>query len=63
MFLTDPAVAAVSQRHRPMKSIVGMSAAALIVLLQLAAVAAWPSEAELHLAPAEGPAFGDARPA
>ena len=47
-----------------MKSFLGLSAAAVLVLLQLAAVAAaWPSEAELHLAPVDIPAFGDARPA
>jgi hypothetical protein len=34
------------------------------VLLQLAVVAAaWPSEAELHLAPVDHSAFGDERPA
>jgi hypothetical protein len=46
-----------------MKSIIGLGAAAVLVLLQLAAVAAWPSEAELHLAPVDSPAFGDERPA
>ena len=46
-----------------MKSVMGLGAAAVLVLLQLAAVAAWPSEAELHLAPVESPAFGDERPA
>ena len=44
-----------------MKSILGLSAAAVLVLLQLAAVAAWPSEAELHLAPVDSPASGDER--
>ncbi len=46
-----------------MKSVFGLGAAAVLVLLQLAAVAAWPSEAELHLAPVDSPAFGDQRPA
>ena len=46
-----------------MKRIIGLGAAAMIVLLQRAAVAAWPSEAELHLAPVDGPSFGDERPA
>jgi hypothetical protein len=46
-----------------MKSIIGLGAAAVLVLLQLAVVAAWPSEAELHLAPVDNPAFGDERPA
>jgi hypothetical protein len=45
-----------------MKGIIGMTCAVLIVLLQLAAVAAaWPSDAELHLAPVAP--FGDERPA
>jgi hypothetical protein len=44
-----------------MKRIIGMAAAAIIVLLQLAAVAGWPSEAELHLAPVESPSLGDER--
>jgi len=46
-----------------MKSIIGLGAAAALVLLQLAVVAAWPSGAELHLAPADSPAFADERPA
>jgi hypothetical protein len=46
-----------------MKGILGMTCAVLIVLLQLAAVAAWPSDAELHLAPVHSAPFGDERPA
>jgi hypothetical protein len=46
-----------------MKSFLGLGCAAMLVLLQLAAAAAWPSEAELHLAPVESPAFGDERSA
>ncbi|HUP40678.1 MAG TPA: hypothetical protein VM115_11205 [Vicinamibacterales bacterium] len=47
-----------------MKVIIGMTCAVVIVLLQLAVVAAaWPSDAELHLAPVDSAPFGDARPA
>lgn len=46
-----------------MKRILGMGAAAVIVLLQLAAVAAWRAEPEFHLSPVDGPAFADQRPA
>jgi hypothetical protein len=46
-----------------MKSFLGLGAAVVLVLLQLAAVAAWPSEAELHLAPVDNPSFGDDRAA
>ena len=46
-----------------MKSIIGMAAAAIIVLLQLAAVAALRTEAELHLAPVDGLVVNAARPA
>jgi len=46
-----------------MKRIIGMGAAAIVVLLQLAAVAAWRVEPEFHLAPVDGPAFGVERPA
>jgi len=44
-----------------MKGILGMTCAAIIVLVQLAAVAAWPSEAELHLAPVDSAPFNDER--
>jgi hypothetical protein len=46
-----------------MKGIIGMTAAAIIVVLQLVAVAALQTEAELHLAPVDGPAVSAARPA
>jgi len=44
-----------------MKGILGMVVAAIIVLLQIAAVATWQVEAELHLLPVDGPALADVR--
>jgi hypothetical protein len=44
-----------------MKRIIGMAAAAAIVLLQLAAIAAWRVEPEFHLAPVDGPALSERR--
>ena len=62
--MTDRALAAVSQHMGRMKRFLGLGIAAIVVLLQLAAVAAaWPSEAELHLAPVDNPALGDVRAA
>jgi len=44
-----------------MKGILGMVVAAIIVLLQIAAVATWQVEAELHLLPVDRPALADVR--
>ena len=48
-------VAAVSQRGSRMKRIIGMAAAAALVLLQLGALAALNAEAPLDLSPIDGP--------
>lgn len=44
-----------------MKRIIGMAAAAVIVLLQLAAVAAWPAEPAIHLSPIDRSELSAAR--
>ena len=41
-----------------MKRIIGMSVAALIVILQLAGFAAWRVEPSTYLAPVDGPELG-----
>ena len=48
-------LAAVSQSPSRMKGIIGLAVAAVLVLLQLAAVAAWRAEPAIHLAPVDGP--------
>jgi hypothetical protein len=48
-------MAAVSQRGSRMKRIIGMAAAAALVLLQLGALAALNAEAPLDLSPIDGP--------
>jgi hypothetical protein len=46
-----------------MKRIIGMSAAGLIVLLQLVGFAGWHAEPSIYLAPIEAPTFTHAHPA
>jgi len=41
-----------------MKRIIGMSAAVVVVILQLAGFAAWRVEPTTYLAPVDGPALG-----
>ena len=40
--------------RRGMKRILGLSAAALVVILQLAGLAAWRTEPAIYLAPVDG---------
>jgi len=54
-------VAAVSHSQSRMTRIIGMGAAALLVLLQLAAVAAWSAEPAIHLAPVDAPELAGER--
>lgn len=49
------ALAAGSQRTQVMKRIIGISAAVLVVILQLAGYAAWRTDAATDLAPVDGP--------
>ena len=54
-------MAAVSQSPSRMKGIIGLAVAAVLVLLQLAAVAAWRAEPAIHLAPVDGPELATER--